>query len=153
MPLKFVLARPNFRENLSRRPTSHANSGRHIGQIGAQKRVGFLFLADGDRNGRLLSCDFLLRPPLTCGKRLVVRLDRAREFDVRLGVFMTAINFGVVWKIAQFYERMPHLVRRSFDDATTADRKQRVADECELVCVKPVSDVTERVARRFNHIG
>src|SRR5262245_32006442 len=142
MPSEFVLARPDFREDFSRRPTSHAYSGGHVGQIRAQEGVGFLLLAYGDRNGRLLSCDFLLRLRLTCGKRLVVRLDRARECDVRLGVFVTAISFGVVWKIPQLYERVPHLVRRSFDDATTADGKQRVADKCELVCVKPVGDVT-----------
>jgi len=141
MPSKFVLARPDFRENLSRRPTSHAYSGGYIGQIGAQERVGFLFLANGDRNRRFLSCNFLLRLHLTSGKRFVVRLDRAREFDVRLGVLVTAINFGVVWKIPQLYELVPHLVRRSFDDATTADGKQRVADECELVCMKPIGDV------------
>src|SRR5262249_7030718 len=141
MTSKFVLARPNFRENLSRRPTRHAYSGGHIGQIGTQERVRFLFLADGDRNRRLLSCDFLLRLSLTSGKRLVVGLDRARKFDVRLGVFVTAINFGVVWKSPQLYERLPHLVRRPFDDATTADGKQRVADECELVCMKTVGDV------------
>ena len=96
MPSKFVLARADFRKNIGRRSASHADPGCHVGQIGAQERVRFLFRPDGDRNGRLLLRNFLLRLRLACGKRLVVRLDRPREFDVRFGVLVTAIDFGVV---------------------------------------------------------
>ena len=78
----------------------------------------------------------------TCGQRLVVRFDGLRELDVGQRIFVAAIDTRIARQVAQFFQRIPHLVHCAFDHAAAADREQRIAGEGDLVGVKPVSDVT-----------
>src|SRR5262249_45305051 len=83
----------------------------------------------------------------------VVHFNSCGEFDIRCCVFMPAIELGIVWEVAQFHQRAPHLFRCPFDHTAAPDGKQRVADEGELVGVKPISNMAKRMTRRFDDAG
>jgi hypothetical protein len=151
--LKLILPYAYFGKHLRGLFARHADAGRDFRNVGAEERVRELFLTDGDGDGRLAFGKLLRRLRLARRQRLVVRLDGAGEFDVGGGVFVAAEYFGVVRQIAQLQQRTPHHAGRALDDAAAADREQRVADEGELVAVKPIGDVAAGVARRFDHIG
>src|SRR3954471_17473031 len=68
----------------------------YLRHISAQERVRFLFLADGRRNGRLVGGEQLSDLGLPRIERRVAGLDRFRKANVGLGVFVPAIDPGVV---------------------------------------------------------
>ena len=67
------------------------------------------------------------------------------------GVFVAAIDLGVVGQRAQLEQRLPHHLGRALDHAAAADREQRVAGEGELVGREQIGDVAGGVARRLDH--
>src|SRR5262245_21149933 len=102
--LESVLACPNLGKYLGGWLPSHADAGGDLRAIRAQERVGQLLLADGDRDCRLAVRNLPLCLSLARGQRFVARLYGARKLDVCKGVFMSAIDLGVVRQVAQFHE-------------------------------------------------
>src|SRR5215467_12880792 len=153
LPSKSVLALPDLGKNLRGRLACHADAGCQLRHIGAQKWICLFLLANGRRNGRLRFGDLLLGLSLACCKRFVVRLYRAREFNICASVFVSAVDLSVTRQIAQLHQRAPHLLRGSFDHATASNGEQCVSDEGELFLVKPISNMACCVAGRFDDIG
>src|SRR5262249_54447053 len=86
-------------------------------------------------------------------KGLVVGLDRSGESNIGGGVFVPTIKFSVIWQIAQFDQRSPHLLGRALNYAAATNREQCIAYKGNLLSVKPVGDMAECMTRRFDNIG
>src|SRR5271163_2960177 len=76
--------------------------------VGAQKRILSLFRADRCRHGGLAGSKLLRDFRGAGGERLVVRLDGFGEADIGVGIFVAAIEPGVVGQTAQLEQGLPH---------------------------------------------
>src|SRR5690606_38754552 len=94
--------------------------------------VGGLLKADGGRHGRLtaLAGGEDLLGPLLQRRGLV---HGQREAGVGGGVFVGAVDDGVVGQRRQPLQAGPHLLGGAFEDPPAAQREQGVADERDLV--------------------
>src|SRR6185295_5735195 len=83
----------------------------------------------------------------------VLRLHRQGEAAVVLGVFVTAIDPGLVRQRAQLAERSPHLLRGPLEGPAAADREQGVAAEYRLAVREIERDVPASVAGDEQDVG
>ncbi len=78
-------------------------------------------------------------------------IDAEREPGVGGGVFVGAIDQGLVGQGGQALEAGPHLLGRTLEQAPAAQREQGVADEDDAVFGVMVGDVAEGVAAGLQH--
>ena len=83
--------------------------------------------------------------PLEAGDQFgIFRFHRHGEAEIALGIFMAAIDFGVVRQRHQFLERSVHLFRRAFEEPAATCGEQRVA--AKKIVFEKISDVPGGVA-------
>ena len=83
-------------------------------------------------------------------KRGVCRIDGDGEFRVGERIFVAAIELCLVGELAQAFQRIPHHGVVALDHPPAAQRKDRVADEDEILVGQRIGDVVEGVARRLD---
>ena len=119
--------------------------------VSAQERVGALLRADrGGHGGNILRA-FRLHAIGVGDKVRILRIDTEREGCVRCGILVGAVDDRVIGQCAKLAEAVPHLCSRAFEEASTAEREQRVAHKGQLLVGKVKHDVAECVARRLDH--
>jgi hypothetical protein len=144
-PLKLSLAARISPKAWAGRPDAGAASG-------ARKNGLVAFSADGGRHGRLAAFaggEHRFRPRLQ--RRIVV--DRQGEAGVRGGVFVGAVDGGVVGQGGQLGQRAPHLFGRALEQSAAAEGEQGVADEGDVVGCVVIGDVAQGVAAGVDHLN
>ena len=76
----------------------------------------------------------------------IARLDGERELRIGLGIFVAAVDRGHALQGAELVDRLIHLRRRAFEDAATAQRKQRIGGKQEIVIGEVIGHMAEGVA-------
>src|SRR5262249_59498631 len=94
--LETILSFTNFGEHFPCRCAAKAERFGKLGIVGAQKRIGRFFLADGRRDRRLAVSEELPDFLRACRDSSVVRLDRLGKANIRGGIFVPAIKARVV---------------------------------------------------------
>ena len=83
-------------------------------------------------------------------QRLVARLQRQGEAAIALGIFMAAIDFGVVGQGHQLGQAGPHHLRIAFEQPPAAHQEQRVAGKG--IAVDDKGDGAPGMGRHLQHL-
>ena len=151
LELKPIFARTDFGEHLCIACVRHAKRSPQAFAAWPKKGVGSALKTNACRHGRLSAsthCIYVLR---AATQIWIVRVDRPRKSGIRLGVFMCAVDSRLVWEGEELLKAGPHLTRRPFKEAATAEREERIAHERHVLIFKVVGNVATRVPRHIKY--
>lgn len=124
--------------------------GSHDGRFtAAQEGIGQLFQSNARRQGGAPLRDCLAFIMLALHQGCIAGFDHSGEADILQGVFVGAIDLGVIGQGGKFGQRCVHLLRRAFEQAAAAAGKQGVATKQAVYSI--IGDVAGSVAGHVKH--
>ena len=147
--LERIFSAACFGEDFCRRRACHMERLGETRRIGAKEGVGGFFPIHARGNGRHIFSARRVYRRLARSHRFVIRRQRQGEGGVGGAVFVGAIDDRLIGEAAQFGERLPHLLRRSFKESSAAHDEERIADEEDLFFGEVVGDMAGGMAWDF----
>ncbi len=151
IPLKSIFPPPNLSKNCGERLADLPELFLNLRAVRAQERILSKLIAELYREGKLALSPQLLDLPGPLLQGGISGLDCKGESRIALGVFVTAIDARLGGKFHQLLQGVPHHRGVPFQQASAAQREQRVADEDDLRPGQPVADMPQRMAGRLDH--